>query len=420
MEEAAAPARRAASAGAAPAGASPVPLADVEASEGARLLTGIAELDRVLGGGLVPGSTVLLGGEPGIGKSTLLLQAAFSLARRRGEVLYVSAEESARQVRMRADRLGGASRSVYVLPETSLENILEAVAARFYAAVVLDSVQTVASPDLPAAAGSVSQVREVASRLAAFAKTSGVPVVFVGHVTKDGSLAGPKTLEHLVDAVLSFEGERFHAHRVVRAAKNRFGPVHELGVFEMTGQGLVEVTNPSSLYLGSRVAGRPGSAVLALVEGTRPLLVEVQALTVETKYGSPRRTAIGFDQTRLALLLAILERHGSLSLGNHDVFVNLAGGAEAEEPAADLAVLAAVASSLRGVALPASTAVFGEAGLLGEIRAVTDAPLRLKEAAALGFTRVLLPAGNASDAAGFPDLKAEPIATIGDLLRRLS
>lgn len=418
VEEAAAPTRRA-GAGPSPAGAAaPVPLDQVEASEGSRVLTGIAEFDRVLGGGLVPGSIVLLGGEPGIGKSTLLLQAAASLAARGGgAVLYVSAEESARQVRMRADRLGAASGEVLLLPETDLGRVLEATASRAYAAVVVDSVQTVASPELPAAAGSVSQVREVASRLAAFAKTTGVPVVLVGHVTKDGSLAGPKTLEHLVDAVLSFEGERFHAHRVVRAVKNRFGPVHELGVFEMTGSGLVEVANPSSLYLGSRVAGRPGSAVLVAVEGTRPLLVEVQALTVETKYGSPRRTAIGFDPTRLALLLAVLERHGAIPLGSHDVFVNVAGGAETEEPAADLAVLAAVASSAKGIALPASTAVFGEVGLLGEVRAVTDAPLRLKEAAALGFSRILLPSGNASDAAGFPDLTAEPIATVADLLR---
>src|SRR5450759_2104583 len=256
-------------------------------------------MDRVLGGGLVPGSVVLVGGEPGIGKSTLLLQVADRLSERVGSVLYVSAEESAQQVKMRADRLNASAPGLFLLPETSLENILEAAKARDFGAIVVDSIQAIASADSPAAAGSVTQVRACASSLLVLAKTTGVPVFLIGHVTKDGTLAGPKTLEHLVDAVLSFEGEHFHAHRVVRALKNRFGPVHELGIFEMTGAGLVEVANPSALYLGSGAGGRPGSVVLAGVEGTRPLLLEVQALTVEAKYGSPRRTAIGFDGTRL-------------------------------------------------------------------------------------------------------------------------
>ena len=254
--------------------------------------------------------------------------------------------------------------------------------------------------------------------LLALAKTTGVPVFLIGHVTKDGTLAGPKTLEHLVDAVLSFEGERFHAHRVVRALKNRFGPVHELGLFEMTGAGLVEVANPSALYLGSGAGGRPGSVVLAGVEGTRPLLLEVQALTVEAKYGSPRRTAIGFDGTRLALLLAVLERHGGMSLSSHDVFLNVAGGAESAEPAADLAVCSAVAGSFRGRALPAGTAVFGEVGLLGEVRAVSDAALRLKEAVSLGFRSAFVPAGNAGEAAAFPDLSVVPLRSVEELLAK--
>ncbi|KAA0251106.1 MAG: DNA repair protein RadA [Acidobacteria bacterium] len=415
VEEAPVERRAAAAPSAGP--SAPVRLSDVDATEAPRLLLGIEELDRVLGGGLVPGSVVLLGGEPGIGKSTLLLQAAASLAKRAGPVLYVSAEESARQVRMRADRLGAAAEGILLLAETALGKILASAEADGLSAVVVDSIQTIWSEETASSPGSVSQVRECASRLAVLAKTRGVPVFLVGHVTKDGTLAGPKTLEHLVDTVLSFEGEKFHAHRVVRALKNRFGPVHELGVFEMTGEGLVEVRNPSSLYLSGRIAGRPGSAVLAAVEGTRPLLVEVQALTVETKYGTPRRTAIGFDGTRLALLLAVLERHGGLSLASSDVFVNVAGGAETEEPAADAAVLSAVAGSARQRPLRDGTVVFGEVGLLGEVRAVTDATLRLKEAASLGFSRVLLPAGNAGEAAAFPDLDAQPVRNVEELLR---
>ena len=416
VEEAAAPAARSRKTKAA--GPDPTPLSGVEAGDAPRLSTGHPEVDRVLGGGLVAGSVVLLGGEPGIGKSTLLLQVAARMSDGPDPVLYVSAEESARQIRMRADRLGVASSRVFLLPETSLERILEAATAGRFAAVIVDSIQTISSSEGVSGAGTVSQVRECAARLAVFAKGTGVPVVLVGHVTKDGSLAGPKTLEHLVDAVLSFEGERFHAHRVIRALKNRFGPVHELSIFEMTGSGLVEVRNPSSLYLGSRTASRPGSAVLAAVEGTRPLLVEVQALTVEAKYGTPRRTAIGFDSTRLALLLAVLERHGKLPLSGHDVFLNLAGGAESEEPAADLAVIAAVAGSFRGRALPPESVLFGEVGLLGEVRAVTDAPLRLREALSLGFKRVTIPAGNAAEAAAFPDLEVVPVTSVEELLAR--
>jgi len=393
-----------------------VPLSDVSAEEAPRLPTGVPDFDRVLGGGLVPGSMVLLGGEPGIGKSTLLLQVAARMANTVGPVLYVSAEESARQIKMRANRLGSVTSRLFLLPETSLEKILAACEKGGYAAVVIDSIQTIASAGSQTPAGSVGQVRECAARLLAFAKSSDVPVLLVGHVTKDGTLAGPKALEHLVDAVLSFEGERVHAHRVVRAVKNRFGAVHELGLFEMTGSGLVEVVSPSTFYVKSRLASRAGSAVLVSIEGTRPMLVEVQALTVEAKFGSPRRTAIGYDATRLTLLAAVLERHGGLRLGAHDVFLNLAGGATTEEPAADLAVCAAVASSLLNRPLPESTVVFGEVGLLGEVRAVTEAGRRLKEAVTLGFRSALLPAGNAGDAAGFPDLSVTPIASIEKLI----
>ena len=412
------PASRPASPGASR-GTAPVRLADVAAAELPRLATGIADVDRVLGGGLVPGSIVLLGGEPGIGKSTLLLQVAAKLAGRAGEVLYVSAEESARQVRMRAARLGAEAPGLLLLAETDLDAILVAAQAGRFAAVVVDSIQTVASPSVPAAAGSVTQVRECAGRLLAFAKTTGVPVLIIGHVTKDGTLAGPKALEHLVDAVLSFEGERFHAQRVVRALKNRFGPAHELGVFEMTAAGLAEVANPSALYLGTGAGSRPGSVVLAGVEGTRPLLLEVQALTVEAKFGSPRRTAIGFDATRLALLLAVLERHGGLKLSAHDVFLNVAGGAESAEPAADVAVCAAVSGSLRGRALAPGAFAFGEVGLLGEVRAVSDAALRYKEAASMGLKSALVPAGNAGEAAAFPDLAVVPLRSVEELLARV-
>ena len=321
-------------------------LSDVAAAEVPRIPTGLADVDRVLGGGLVPGSIVLLGGEPGIGKSTLLLQVANRLAGRMGEVLYVSAEESAQQVRMRATRLGAVAPGVFLLAETNLDAILDAARAGRYAAVVVDSIQTIALARDSGGGGSVTGAR-VREPAAGVRETTGVPVFLIGHVTEGQARSRGQNARAPRGRVLSFEGERFHAQRVVRALKNRFGPAHELGVFEMTGAGLVEVANPSALYLGSGAGSRPGSVVLAGVEGTRPLLLEVQALTVEAKYGSPRRTAIGFDGTRLALLLAVLERHGGLKLASHDVFLNVAGGAESVEPAADRAVCAAVAGSPR-------------------------------------------------------------------------
>jgi len=371
---------------------------EVESAHAARLSTGIDEFDRVLGGGIVPGSLVLLGGEPGIGKSTLLLQAAAHFARDVGPVLYASGEESEHQIKSRGDRLGVGAAPLYLLSETCIERILEEIARLKPSLVVIDSVQTVWSNRFQSAPGSVGQVREAATQFLFAAKGQNVPTVLVGHVTKDGSLAGPKVLEHVVDTVLSFEGERHHSHRVVRAVKNRFGAVSELGVFEMTGTGLKPVPNPSKLFLSERASGIPGSAVLCCVEGSRPILVEVQALVSTSTYGNARRMAVGIDQNRLSLLLAVLEKRAGLSLAGEDVYVNIAGGMSIEEPAADLSVVAAVASSVRNRGVPPATAMFGEVGLSGEVRGIPQAPLRIREAVQLGFTRIVMPAANVDPA----------------------
>jgi len=369
--------------------------ADIQMADQPRLVTGIEEFDRVLGGGVVPGSLVLLGGEPGIGKSTLLLQAAAAFARRVGPVLYSSGEESEHQVKSRGERLGVGDVPIYLLAETQLERILEEAARIKPALLVVDSIQTVYSPKLPSAPGSIGQVRECATQLLFTAKGQNLPTFLVGHVTKEGSLAGPKSLEHIVDTVLYFEGEQHHVHRIIRAVKNRFGEVSELGVFEMTGSGLRPVPNPSQLFLAERPVAAPGSAVVCCIEGSRPLLVEVQALVSSAPYGNPRRTAIGVDYNRLVLLLAVLEKRvGLSSLPTEDVFVNVAGGMSIDEPAVDLAVAAAIASSVRNKAVRPKTAIFGEIGLAGEVRAVTQAARRVREAAQMGFTRCILPKGN--------------------------
>src|SRR4026209_955329 len=379
-------------AGAAPASARLY--AEVETAQGVRLSTGIDEFDRVLGGGVVPGSLVLLGGEPGIGKSTLLLQAAAHFAAIVGPVLYASGEESEHQIKSRGDRLGVGAAPLYLLSETCIERILEEIARLKPALVVIDSVQTVFSIKFQSAPGSIGQVREAATQFLFAAKGQNIPTVLVGHVTKDGNLAGPKALEHVVDPVLYFEGERHHSHRVIRAIKNRFGAVSELGVFEMTGSGLRPVANPSRLFLSERASGTPGSAVLCCVEGSRPILVEVQALVSTSTYGNARRMAIGIDQNRLSLLLAVLEKRAGLSLAGDDAYVNTAGRMSVEEPAADLSVAAAVASSVRHRGLPPPPALFGEVGLSGEIRGIPQAPLRIREAVQMGFSRVVLPEAN--------------------------
>lgn len=380
---------------------------EVDLAETERLKSGFEEFDRVLGGGIVPGSMVLLGGEPGIGKSTLLLQAAGQIARVIGPVLYASGEESEHQVKARGERLGVGDAPLYLLAETCLERILEEVDRLTPSLLIVDSIQTVFSLKLQSAPGSIGQVREAATHLLFTAKGRNLPTFLVGHVTKDGGLAGPKALEHIVDTVLYFEGERHHAHRVVRAVKNRFGAISELGLFEMTGQGLLPVPNPSRLFLSERAASVPGSAVLCSIEGSRPILLEVQALVSSGNYGSVRRMASGIDQGRLSLLLAVLEKRAGLSVAADDVFVNIAGGLTVSEPAADLGVLAAVASSLRNRPIRPGTAMFGEVGLAGEVRGTPQAALRMKEAAQLGFTRCVIPASN--DAASMTGEACEAI-----------
>jgi DNA repair protein RadA/Sms len=392
---------------------------DIDTVVSERLSTGIGEFDRVLGGGVVPGSLVLIGGEPGIGKSTLLLQAAAHFATTAGPVLYSSGEESEHQIKSRGERLGVGRSPLYLLAETCLERILEEVARLRPALIIIDSVQTVFSLKFQSAPGSIGQVREAATQLLFAAKGQNIPTFLVGHVTKDGNLAGPKALEHIVDTVLYFEGEKHHSHRVVRAVKNRFGAVSELGVFEMTGKGLKAVPNPSALFLAERPANAPGSAVLCCMEGSRPLLVEVQALVSTSSYGNARRMASGIDQNRLSLLLAVLEKRAGLNLMGEDVFINVAGGMTIDEPAADLAVVGAVASSMRNRPITQGTAVFGEVGLAGEIRGTSQGALRLREAAQMGFTRIVVPHGNCAPDEAPEGCEVIPVKTVGEALDQL-
>lgn len=374
---------------------SAIALSDLAADEPAppRTLSGMAELDRVLGGGLVPASAILVGGDPGIGKSTLLLQAAALFARAGLKTVYVTGEEARAQVRMRAERLDLRAAPVKLAAATALRDILTTLEAEKPDLVIIDSIQTMWSDAIDAAPGSVSQVRAAAHELTSFAKRSGASVVLVGHVTKDGQIAGPRVVEHMVDCVLYFEGERGHQFRILRSVKNRFGPADEIGVFEMTGAGLAEVANPSALFLAGRGAPAPGSVVFAGVEGTRPLLVELQALVAPTPHAQPRRAVVGWDGARLAMILAVLEARCGIPFAGLDVYLNVAGGVRITEPAADLAVAAALLSAREDVALPPETVVFGEISLSGALRPVGQTENRLKEAQKLGFTSAIVPSG---------------------------
>ena len=397
-------------------GAKALRLDEIPEENAARASTGIGELDRVLGGGVVEGSLMLVGGDPGIGKSTLLLQVSEHLARQGARVLYISGEESARQIKMRARRLGVAADSLLILSENAMdaaEKRWEEIQPDY---MIIDSIQTMYRPDMASAPGSVSQVRECASLLMRMAKTTGCAVFLVGHVTKEGAIAGPRILEHMVDVVLYFEGDRQHDHRILRAVKNRFGSVNELGLFEMHEKGMLPVANPSEMLLSERAKNVPGSCVIPAIEGSRPMLVDVQALALQTAYGTPRRTTNGFDAGRLALLLAVLEKRAGVSLFNQDVYVNVAGGLSLSEPAADLALCAAVASSVRDVCIPGDWAVMGEVGLAGEIRAVSQCERRLSECARLGFTSAVLPRENARHLKAPEGMRVYGVETLAEAL----
>ncbi len=396
----------------------PRPLREITLERGDRVETGIGELDRVLGGGVVRGSLVLIGGDPGIGKSTLVLQAARALAKVAPPVLYVSAEESAAQVKMRADRLGIAADGLLLWAETDLSAVQAALDDVKPRALVVDSIQTVFLPELESAPGSVAQVRECGGRLMTLAKGLGIATFLVGHVTKEGTLAGPRVLEHLVDTVLYFEGESHHAYRILRAVKNRFGSTNEIGVFEMAERGLAEVKNPSGFFLAERPTGAAGSVIVSSLEGTRPLLLELQALVARASFGTPRRTVLGADYNRVCLLLAVLEKLAGMPLASQDVFVNVAGGGRVTEPAADLGIVIATASSYMDRPVPGDMLVIGEVGLTGEVRAVSGIEVRLKAAAALGFRRAVVPASSVAGGTRFP-LEVRGVATVGDALQAL-
>lgn len=373
----------------------PRPITEVDGASVPRITTQVGEFDRVLGGGIVPGALILIGGDPGIGKSTLLLNVAGGVSLQ-GKVLYVSGEESAAQTKMRAERLGQLSNNLLIMTETNLDEVLLQGLQLKPSLLIIDSIQTMFSPDIPSAPGSVGQVRESTGKLLRFAKENGIPVCIIGHVTKDGNIAGPRLLEHMVDVVLYFEGERSYSFRVLRAIKNRFGSTNDSGIFTMEETGLIEVKNPSGILLSERVENVSGSVILACLEGVRPLLIEIQALVSQTPFGMPRRMAAGFDYNRLILLMAVLEKRVGLSLGNQDAYVNAVGGFRINEPAADLAVILAIASSFRNMPIDQRTVVMGEVGLTGEVRMVGRVDARIAEASMMGFRRFVIPAGNCS------------------------
>lgn len=396
----------------------PQPLNAITSGDEKTTSTGIKEFDRVLGGGIVEGSVILVGGDPGIGKSTLLIQTASNL-KAKGKVLYVSGEESPEQIKLRAERLQINSENILLLPETNLEGIINTASDIHPSLIIIDSIQTIFTEEIPSAPGSVGQVRECAARLTSFAKKTSIPLFIIGHVTKEGAIAGPRVLEHIVDTVLYFEGDRGHAYRILRTVKNRFGSTNEIGVFEMTERGLIEIDNPSGLFLSERPYGATGSVVVPCIEGTRPILIELQALVSPTTFGMPRRTCMGVDFNRVNLLIAVIEKIGGLHLGGMDIFVNVVGGLRVLETAVDLGIVAAIASSFREIPLSPETALFGEIGLSGEIRAVSQVDARLKEAAKVGFKKIIMPEGSLLRLKDTFGLHTEGVRNIHEFLEAL-
>lgn len=397
----------------------PMPIDAIEADERERIKVGIDEVDRVLGGGIVGGSAILIGGDPGIGKSTLLLQVMQNLAQKGLNVLYITGEESARQIKLRGKRVGASSKGLLVLVEIDLENILKHIKKIEPQVVVVDSIQTLYSSALSSAPGSVGQVREASARLILLAKKIGIPVFLIGHVTKEGAIAGPKVLEHMVDTVLYFEGDSGHAYRIIRGIKNRYGPTNEIGVFEMRDNGLSEVANPSAFFLAERPEGAAGSVVVPSIEGTRPILVEIQSLVSATNLGMPRRTAIGVDHNRVTLLVAVLDKICGLHLGNHDIFINVAGGVKVDEPGVDIGIVSSIASSFLDRPIDSGTVVFGEVGLTGEVRGISQMESRIKEAARMGFNRCILPKTLSRNVSSETEMKFVEIGNLKDLLEHL-
>ncbi len=397
----------------------PVPIDAVELDPEDRFLTGIREFDRVLGGGLVPGTLILIGGDPGIGKSTLMLQALYGIAENGRKVLYVSGEESVRQMRMRSQRLSAVSSELMVVSENDMESILRMAESVQPDVMVIDSIQTMYSPELTSAPGSVTQVRESAMQLMLMAKKTGTPIFLVGHVTKDGAIAGPRLLEHMVDTVLYFEGDRNHVFRILRTVKNRFGSTNEIGVFEMNASGLNEVANPSAVFLSERPENAPGSVVTASMEGTRPILVELQALASSTSFGNPRRTILGIDQNRVALLVAVMEKKLGLHLMGHDIFINVAGGVKIDEPAVDMGIVSAIASSFLDRPIHIGTVIFGEVGLTGEIRGIGHVEIRVAEAKKMGFNRCLVPQSNLKRMTNIKGIELIGVKTVSEAMENL-
>jgi len=399
--------------------AKPVPMDAIALDPEERLLTGIREFDRVLGGGIVAGSLVLIGGDPGIGKSTLMLQVLYGIAEKGSKLLYVSGEESERQMRIRSQRLSAVSPNLMVVSENDMESILLMAGSVQPQVLVIDSIQTMFCSDLTSAPGSVTQVRESTMQLMLMAKKTGTPVFLVGHVTKDGAIAGPRLLEHMVDTVLYFEGDRNHVFRILRAVKNRFGSTNEIGVFEMNESGLNEVANPSAVFLSERPENVPGSVVTASMEGTRPILVELQALASSSSFGNPRRTILGIDHNRVALLVAVMEKKLGMHLMGHDIFINVAGGVKIEEPAVDMGIVAAVASSFLDRPIQKGTIILGEIGLTGEVRAIGHVETRVAEAKKMGFNRCLVPQSNLKRTTGMKGIKLIGVKTVSEAMENL-